>query len=169
MIRPLLGIVVATTQNDDKKHMEYGRPVLLALHQASRLFQWNPFLFLVNPTGATRYVCREDGKWDRHTSEPSAVAAHSMRDEFRSSDRARLLLVHLGAEERYIHPGLLPWVALFGDGSDVLSQPPKPIRCMLTSLLQDDGPVVISASRESNSTNGAVAQAWLNLMRELEH
>lgn len=39
MIRPLLGIVVTTTQNGNEKHKENGRSVLFALHQVSRLFQ----------------------------------------------------------------------------------------------------------------------------------
>jgi hypothetical protein len=171
MIRPLLGIVVATTQNDDEKHKEHGRAVLLALHQVSRLLQWDPFLFLVNPTGATRYVFQKDGKWDPHAPEPSAVAAYSMRAAFRSADKARLLLVHLGTKEQYIHPGLLPWVALYSDGSDdVLSRQPTPIHRIVPPLLAADSPVLIAASDGPVEKPGnAVECTWTNLMSELKH
>jgi hypothetical protein len=174
MRRPLVGIVVASTCCDYENHPEHGRPVLLALYQLAHLLQWKPFLYLVSPIGATRYVPQQDGGWARSAAVPSALAAHNTQKEFGDTKNGRLLLVHLGPEKEYIHPGLLPWVAAYGKGGQVLSSPPTPVLQVLPLVLTDRSRLLLASYcpvnvKDPKSDGAVVRRTWLRLMSDLDH
>ncbi len=183
--RPVAGIIVGSTWRDRDKH---GLPVLGALYQSvrclrmapetdtlgdsldsSRERQKEPFLLLVDPEKAVEYG-EEGGKWCTKRQDSSATLA---QDVFRRRREAigdgRLLLVHLGHRNEFMHSGLLPWLTLFGGETPEIT--PVPLHDMLLELLTGKSRVVVmtSGNYEEASLDRVLQGVWSGLMSKLDH
>lgn len=177
------GIVVAVGANAldgvDSKRGTGGMPVLLALANVWRVFGCSPYLYLVDPLGAKAYTWQEDedGKSGRYIvgrNRPSTAAAGELRAQCAKDRDISLLLVHLDLPTRFLHPGLLPWLARFAPEHVPTAENVVPLDRLVTKCLTAaERPKVMIAVMTPKDLKCEDAQwltlSWQRMMNDLDH
>lgn len=163
-----IGIVVASTAREGQTH---GRPGLLALWRTLSLLQGHdlPFLFLANPT-----TCLQFSRENASTTpcpvarEPSAVVAQRIcQGNWGAVTTGRWLLVHLGHERGYLHPGLLPWLTLLDAHAESVT---TVLFHDLHAIMSSQNRVVVAAPYfHEYDSNMMLQRTWSSLMSQLDH
>ncbi len=156
-----------------------GRPLeslpLIALGSVWRVLESTPFLYLVTPLGARRCVFEldQDGTAGSYQTEellPSVDAA--TREYEGSGPGVRLVLVHLDTPDRFLHPGLLPWLSRFAPGFVPKKLGTLSITELLSACLDPHrkDPVFVAHLAPCRiQIDDWLQSPWENLMKRLTH
>jgi len=153
--------------------LECASPVPIALGSVWRVLESVPFLYLVTPLGAREYIFEPGadgtgGSYQMKGLHRSVDAATREYKEFGPS--VRLVLVHLDTPDRFLHPGLLPWLSRFAP--NFVPEDKKLLRIseLLSKCLDESrDDAVFVATLASCKSHDWLQSPWKELMNSLQH